>query len=414
LRAVASRVSVAAILAGCAGVDSIDSYRRSLSGVKMEELAFFGALALIVWVYIGYPMVLYVAVRLRRKPVRRARIEPRVSMIITAYNEESDIRRKLQDTLALDYPADRLEIIVASDGSTDATDSIVQEFHPHVRLVRVEGRLGKTIAQNAAVAVATGEILVFSDVTSVYAPRTIRAMVRNFADPTVGCVSGRVVYEKDPSNAMAFGRATFWDYERRLRMWETAVHSIIGASGCGYAIRASLYVHLDGAASSDFVQAGQVTARGYRTVEDPQAVAYEPVESASLSSEVQRRARVAAGGLYGAFLLREMLNPFRHPWFALELWSHRVLRWLAPVFLLVLFGASIALADDGPIYQLVLFAQLAFYAVGATQFLLYRFTLRASGIYLIPLYVCLVNVAALIALARLARGNRVVAWDTAR
>jgi hypothetical protein len=239
-------------------------------------------------------------------------------------------------------------------------------------------------------------------------------MVENFADPTVGCVSGHVVYEKDPQNAMAFGRATFWDYERLLRTWETGVHSIIGASGCGYAMRRSLYVPLEGAASSDFVAAGKVTARGYRTVEDSRAVAYEPVESTSLTSELQRRARVAAGGLYGAFLLRQLLNPLRHPWFAIELWSHRVLRWLVPVFLLVLLGASMALAGEARIYRAVLFAQLAFYGVGVVQFMIYRFRQRTSGIYLIPLYVCLVNLAALLALARLARGNRVVAWDTAQ
>ena len=380
----------------------------------MSKVAFFGALAVIGWVYVGYPLVLYAVMRLRRRPVRKGAIEPRVSMIISAYNEEQSIGQKLRDTLALDYPADRLEIIVASDGSTDRTDEIVREFAPRVRLVRVEGRTGKTIAQNAAVAVATGDILVFSDVTSEYARSTIRHMVENFADPDVGCVSAQVVYEKDPQNAMAFGRATFWDYERTLRTWETNVHSIIGASGCGYAMRRRLYLPLAGDASSDFVQPGMITARGHRTVEDSRALVYEPVESTSLMSELQRRARVAAGGLYGAFLLRELLDPIRHPWFALELWSHRVLRWLVPVFLLVLFGASISLAEQHHLFRATLHLQLGFYGVGLAQSALYRFRLRAPGIYLIPLYVCLVNLAALMALARLARGHRVIAWDTAR
>ena len=382
--------------------------------LELAKVAFFGALVVLGWVYVGYPIILFVAAQLRTKPVRRGTIEPSVSLIITAYNEERAIRGKLEDTLALDYPADRLEVIVASDGSTDSTDDIVRTFAPRVRLVRVEGRLGKTIAQNAAAAVASGEILVFSDVTSVYAPTTIRSMVENFADPTVGCVSGYVVYEKDPRNAMAYGRATFWDYERLLRTWETRVHSIIGASGCGYAMRRSLYLPLEGAASSDFVQAGKVTSRGYRTVEDPRAVAYEPVESTSLKSELGRRARVAEGGLYGAYLLRELLNPLRHPWFAIELWSHRVLRWLMPVFLVVLLGANVALAAEGPIYQAALFAQLAFYAVGVAEFVLYRFERQGSGLFMIPLYVCLVNLATLLALSRLARGYRVVAWDTGR
>src|SRR5262245_40716808 len=134
----------------------------------MPEVAFLGALAVIGWVYVGYPILLFIAVRLRNKPVRRGKIEPTVSIIISAYNEEGAIRHKLEDTLALDYPADRLEVIVASDGSSDSTDDIVREFAPRVRLLRVEGRLGKTIAQNAAAAIASGEILVFSDVTSKY------------------------------------------------------------------------------------------------------------------------------------------------------------------------------------------------------------------------------------------------------
>jgi hypothetical protein len=372
-----------------------------------------GALGVIVWVYVGYPAVLGVVAWLRRRPVARAAVTPPVTIVICAYNEERDIRRKLEECLAADYPAEQLEILVASDGSTDRTDDIVREFAPRVRLLRVEGRGGKTIAQNAAVAEARGEILVFSDVTTVYTPVTIREMVANFADPTVGCVGGDLHYEKEPRNTSAEGRALFWGYERQLRLWESQVHSIIGVAGCVYAMRRTLYVPLDPAAISDFVQPGGVTARGHRTVLEPRALAFEPVESRSLGEELYRRARVITRGLRGAFTMPELLNPFRHPWFATLLWSHRVLRWLVPVFLLLLLGASVALAPRGPVFQIVLAGQLAVYGSGALAYALERLRVRLPGLF-IPLYFCVVNLAPLLALAWLVRGEKKVVWETGR
>jgi len=379
----------------------------------MAAIAFWGAVGTIVWVYAGYPVVLGLVARLRRKDVARAPISPKVSLIICAYNEERDIRRKLEECLEADYPAEQLEIIVASDGSTDRTDDIVREFAPRVRLLRVEGRGGKTIAQNAAVEASAGEILVFSDVTTVYTPTTIRAMVENFADPAVGCVGGDLHYLKEPRNPSAQGRALFWDYERQLRIWESQVHSIIGVAGCVYAMRKSLYLPLDPAAISDFLQPGKVTERGHRTVLEPEAAAFEPVESSALGEELKRRARVITRGLRGAFHMPSLLNPLEHPWFAIELWSHRVLRWLIPVFLIILFVASVVLVGQGPLYQLALLGQLAVYGTGALAFVLDRRGIRPPGFF-IPLYFCLVNVAPLIAIGRLLRGERNVVWETGR
>jgi len=379
----------------------------------MALAIWLGAIAVIVWVYVGYPIVLGIVAALRKKPVARGPYTPDVSLVICAYNEERDLRRKLEECLAADYPADRLEIIVASDGSTDRTDDIVREFAPRVTLLRVEGRGGKTIAQNAAVAMARGEILVFSDVTTVYTPVTLREMVANFADPAVGCVGGDLHYEKEPRNTSAEGRALFWGYERQLRVWESQVHSIIGVAGCVYAMRKSLYVPLHPAVISDFVQPGGVTSRGHRTVLEPRALAFEPVESFSLGEELYRRARVITRGLRGAFTMPDLLNPFRHPWFATLLWSHRVLRWLVPVFLLLLLAASIPLATRGPLFQLVLAAQLAVYGAGAVAWALEHWRVRLPGAF-IPLYFCVVNLAPLLALAWIARGEKKIVWETGR
>jgi hypothetical protein len=379
----------------------------------IAEISFFGALAVIAWVYIGYPVVLWAVAMLRRRPVHRRAIEPSVSLIICAYNEERDIRRKLEEALACDYPADRLEVIVASDGSTDRTDDIVREFAPRVRLLRVEGRGGKTLTQNAAVASARGDILVFSDVTTVYEPGTIRALIENFADSDVGCVGGDLHYLKEARNPSAEGRALFWSYERQLRIWESQVHSIIGVAGCVYAMRRALYEPLEAGAISDFIQPGKVTERGHRTVLEPAGVAYEPVESQSLGEELYRRARIITRGLRGAFHMPALLNPLRHPWFATLLWSHRVLRWLVPVFLLLLLAASVALAGRGGLYRVALAGQLAVYGAGLLAFALERARVRVPGLF-IPLYFCVVNLAPLVALAWLARGERKVVWETGR
>jgi len=382
----------------------------------MALAAFWGALGVIVWVYLGYPLVLWAAATLRRRPVALAPIEPTVSIVVCAYNEARHIRRKLEEALALDYPADRLEVIVASDGSTDGTDDIVREFAPRVRLLALGRRAGKTAAQNAAVATATGDILVFSDVTTVYPRGNLRAMVRNFADPQVGCVGGDLIYLREggtPGSAEVEGRAVFWGYERQLRIWESRHHSMIGVAGCAYAMRRSLYVPLDPAVISDFVQPGKVTERGYRTVLETGAPVYEPAESRSLGEELHRRARIITRGLRGAFCMPALLDPLRHPWFALELWSHRVLRWLMPVFLLVLLAASVPLAPRGPLYGLALGGQLAVYAAGALAYLLERLRVRLPGAF-IPLYFCLVSLAPLLALAWLARGEKKIVWETGR
>lgn len=379
----------------------------------MASFLFWSALLVIAWVYVGYPVVLWLTATVRNRPVRRGAIRPMVSLIICAYNEERDIRRKLEETLETEYPADRLEIIVASDGSTDRTDDIVREFAPRVTLLRVEGRGGKTVAQNAAVASATGEILVFSDVTTVYTPRTIPAMIENFADPEVGCVGGDLHYLKEPRNSSAEGRALFWNYERQLRVWESQVHSIIGVAGCIYAMRRELYIPLDAAAISDFIQPGKVTERGHRTVLEPAALAFEPAESGSLGNELNRRARVITRGLRGAFHMPDLLNPLKHPWFAIELWSHRVLRWLVPVFLLILLFASLIGAPSSGFLRLALLAQLLVYGTGFIAYLLDRGSIRVPGLF-IPLYFCLVNLAPLVAIAWLLKGERKVVWETGR
>jgi cellulose synthase/poly-beta-1,6-N-acetylglucosamine synthase-like glycosyltransferase len=379
----------------------------------MALLVFWSSLAVVAWVYVGYGLVLWIASVVRARPVRRAPFEPSVSLIICAYNEGRTIRRKLDEVLGLDYPSDKLEVIVASDGSTDETDAVVREYAPRVRLLRVEGRRGKTIAQNAAVAIASNDILVFSDVTTEYAPGTLRTLVANLADPAVGCVGGDLRYLSERDNPSAQGRALFWNYERQMRIWESRVHSMVGVAGCSYAMRRELYVPLDESVISDFVEPGLVTERGWRTVLEVEAPVYEPAESYSLGQELHRRARVITRGLRGAFRMRGLVNPLRHPWFATVLWSHRILRWLLPVFLLVMLLSSAALVGEGWLYRVVFVGQLTVYLAGALAFALDRLEVRLPGMF-VPLYFCLISLAPLLALGWLLRGETKAAWETGR
>ena len=243
---------------------------------RVWEAVFWLSAAALFYTYAGYPLLLFVLSRVRPRAVRRAEWTPAVSVIITAYNEERDLAAKLENTLAIDYPRDRTEVIVASDCSTDRTDEIARSFAPRgVRLHRQAERLGKTAAQNAAVELARGEIILFSDATTHYQPEVLRALVPNFADPTVGCATGRLVYADPTGSSVGHGTRSYWGYESLLRKHESEVNSLIGVCGCLYAVRRSAYVPLYHEACSDFVIATKIVEQGLRAVYEPAAVCVE-------------------------------------------------------------------------------------------------------------------------------------------
>jgi hypothetical protein len=372
-------------------------------------VVFWTALGVVAYVYVGYPLLLFLLSRVWSRPVRKAAITPSVTMIIAAYNEEAVIAAKLDNTLAQTHPADRLEIIVASDGSTDRTNAIVGSYGERVRLLAL-ARAGKTSAQNRAVAEATGEIIVFSDATTIYDPGTVSALVANFADPTVGSVGGDVRYVREGEAVAGRGRQLYWNYEAAIRRWESRIYSVIGATGCIYSLRRALYVPLDSAAISDFVQPTKALLRGFRSVVEDEAGAYEVAESTRLGDELQRRARVALRGLRGVGYMPEIMNPVQHPWLCFELVSHRLLRWGVPLFLIVALLASACLLDR-PLYATLFVLQLGFYGAAALAAALERRGTRAPAL-VVPLYFCLVNAAPLLAFWMLAKGEKKIVWET--
>ncbi|HEX6183669.1 MAG TPA: glycosyltransferase family 2 protein [Pyrinomonadaceae bacterium] len=374
---------------------------------------FWAAAAALAYTYVGYPALVWAVSRLRPRAVRRGELEPTVTVIITAYNEERDLAAKLDNTLALDYPEDKLEVLVASDCSSDRTDEIARSYAARgVRLHRQAERLGKTAAQNAAVELARGEVILFSDATTLYRPDVLRAMAPNFADPTVGCVAGKLIYVDPSSSSTGSGAKSYWGYEIFLKTHESRACSLIGASGCLYAVRRSAYVPLYHEACSDFIIATKMVEQGLRAVYEPAAVCTEETNRQA-AKEFRMRVRVIAQTYTDLWRHRALLNPLRGGFYSVELLSHKVMRYLVPVFLALTLASSLALAVSGWFYALAAAAQVAFYAAAALGWLLGRAGVR-SRVLALPAYFVLSNAAAVAAFYKFARGERYARWEPIR
>ncbi|HEY3105010.1 MAG TPA: glycosyltransferase family 2 protein [Pyrinomonadaceae bacterium] len=377
------------------------------------SIIFWLTIAALVYTYVGYPLLVFVVANVRPRRHRTTAFEPSVSFIITAYNEERDLAAKLENTLALDYPKELLEIIVASDASSDRTDEIVQQFASRgVKLYRQPQRLGKTTAQNSAVERAHGEILVFSDATTMYQPNVLRAMIPNFADATVGCVAGRLIYVDPTESSVGRGAVSYWNYEVFLRRQESRACSLIGASGCMYAVRKSAYLPLYPEAHGDFLIATKMIQQGLRTVFEPEAVCMEETNR-RVDNELRMRVRVITQTINDLWQHRAMLNPFRSGFFAVQLFSHKVMRYLVPFLLMIALTASGVLAIGSLIYRLIFAAQLICYGCAVLGLMLERAGLR-SRLLTFPQYFVLTNLASVIALYKLARGERYARWEPIR
>ena len=377
------------------------------------RLVFWLSAAALAYTYVGYPLLVAAFARLRPRPVRRAPLEPNVTVIITAYNEQRDLAAKLENTLALDYPKDRLEILVASDCSSDRTDEIARSFAARgVRLHRQAERLGKTAAQNSAVELASGEIILFSDATTLYERDVLRALVPSFADPSVGCVAGRLVYVDPAETGVGRGAKSYWGYETFLKTHESRACSLIGASGCLYAVRRAAYVPLYHEACSDFIIATKMVEQGLRAVYEPSAVCTEETNRRS-DKEFRMRVRVIAQTFTDLWRHRAMLNPLRAGFYAVELLSHKVLRYAVPVFLACLLLASAALAPSGLFFAAVFALQACFYLAAAAGWLLERAGARVRLLAL-PHYFVLANAAVVLAFYKFLRGERYARWEPIR
>ncbi len=377
------------------------------------QMVFGISICMLAYIYFGYPLLVYLVSIFFPRRVNCSSIEPSVTVLITAYNEESDIREKLENTLAIAYPAEKLEILVASDGSTDRTDDIVREYASRgVRLYRQEGRVGKTETQNNAVIAATGEIILFSDATTKYDADVLRKLLPAFADETVGCVAGRLIYVDDADSSVGAGAKSYWNYETFLKTAESTACSLIGASGCMYAVRRAAYEAMYPEACSDFLICTLLYRKGLRSVFESSAVCFERTNRRT-SDELNMRVRVISQTFNDLWRNRDMLNPFKSGFYAVELFSHKLLRYAVPLILTTLFVASGLLAFFSTIDLIAVVLQIIFYIMAITGWLLER-TGRRLPLLTIPQYFVLANVASILGFYRFLRGDRYAAWDPIR
>jgi len=374
-------------------------------------MGFWISVALVLYIYAGYPLCVFMLARLLNRSVRKADIEPRVAVVISAFNEEREIRETVLNKLSQDYPADSLQVIVVSDGSLDRTDQIVRDLaagNDRLTLLRQDPRQGKTQALNMAVRHTSADIIVFADANSMYASDAIRTLVRNFADPTVGYVTGRMAYTNPTGSGIGEGSSIYMSYENWLRAEETRLGSIVGVDGGIDAIRRELYVPMRPDQLPDFVLPLAVVGNSSRVVYEPQAVVYEPSLS-DANDEFRMRVRVSLRALWGLRDKRSLLNPLRYPLFAWQLISHKVLRYAAFLPLAGALVFNVLAAGLHPLYAALLVLHLAVYALAMLGHFFRRLPARASKL-LTPYYFVVLNWACAVAFWKFLTGRKIVLW----
>jgi cellulose synthase/poly-beta-1,6-N-acetylglucosamine synthase-like glycosyltransferase len=399
---VGSLVLAAVVLVVLSGVSAV----MLGAGDRLLALLFWGPLAVLGYVYAGYPALLAVLRAVRRRPVQRDAIEPTVCLFIAANDEAGVIEAKLRNALALDYPPERLDIVVASDGSIDGTNAIVRRFVPRVRLLEYAPRRGKVAVIKDGLAAVASEIVVFSDANTFLEPGAVRALVQNFADEAVGAVSGDVTLVGERA-ALAGSEDLYYRYERWIQWAESEIGSMIGADGALYGIRRALFVPPAGdIILDDLVIPMAVIRQGHRVVFESGARAREQ-GSESAWEEFSRKSRVTAGAVQ--FLKRaDSAVPISTPQVVVSLLSHKALRWLSPAFAACAFLASIALADASRGYALAAIGQGALCLAGLAGCVP---SLRRPTPIAMAHYFCLVQAAAAVGLWRGLVGRQSVLWE---
>lgn len=366
-----------------------------------------------IYPYLGYPILVSFLGRLLRRSVRtNDSYRPRVTIVTAAYNEAAHIEATVRNKLDQDYPPELLDVIVVSDESDDGTDEIVAGIaaqHPNVRLMRQAPRRGKTAALNLALPAVRGEVIVFADANSIYRRDTVRKLVRNFADPTVGYVTGRMVYVNPDGSLVGDGCSAFMRYENALRKAETRVGSIVGVDGGVDAVRTHLYEPMRSEQLPDFVLPLTVIERGFRVVFEPDAMLTENTLTTG-ASEYRMRVRVALRALWALWDKRGLLNPLRYPLFSLQLVSHKLLRYMSFLPLFLAFLVSWPLALHSWPYRMILAVQILFGTLALFAWRAPR-TVGAWAPARYSYYFLLLNWASAVAFGKFLRGQQQVLWQ---
>ncbi len=369
---------------------------------------------LLVYTWLGYPCLLFLSLAIRGRRGsnrdRRKATHPTVSIIIAAHNEEAVLRAKLENCWSLDYPAEQIEIIVASDGSTDQTEAIVEQFagnDPRIRLLRSAGRAGKSGVQNLAAENAQGEVLFFTDANTRLNADCLQLLVDGLADRRVGLVSTEVFFGS-PDDAVSQGQGFYWRFEFSLRQLESDLGILATASGCAFAMRRELFCPLPSCYGDDCIVPIDVRLQGYLVLHEQRAIAFDAIPH-SIGGELRTRIRMTARNWSGTLARPGILNPFRFPGTALALFSHKLLRWLTPFLLATIFICNTALLLHGRALLLWVL-QIGFYLSAFVGWLRTRRE-RPAGVFGYPFSFCLANVGFFLGLVKVVRNQRIVTYQ---
>ncbi|WP_436490014.1 glycosyltransferase family 2 protein [Chitinophaga sp. ARDCPP14] len=388
--------------------------------MSILSVIFWLSIFIVCYSYVGYGLLLYLVIRVKRllqgkKADAAAPFVPDVTFLVAAYNEEDFIAEKIANSLAMDYPAGKIQFIFVTDGSSDNTNEIISQ-HPRITLLYDPQRKGKMAAVNRAMAMVTTPFVVLSDANTLLNPAAVSLLMQHFADDQVGVVAGEKKVMATTGGAEAQGEGMYWKYESLLKKWDAELYSVMGAAGELIAIRTALYEQpQEDTILDDFMISFKINMKGYRVMYEPAAYAME-TSSASLQEEYKRKVRISAGGFQSMGRLLPLLNPFRYPKITWQYISHRVLRWtLAPLSLLLALVANILLIvfNGGPVYIITGVLQLLFYMAAFTGYVLAQKQIKAKYFY-IPFYFVFMNVAVYIGCIRFFRKRQSAVWERAQ
>ncbi len=381
----------------------------------MFKIIFCISLLGLFYAYFGYPLFMVLLARVKKEGhIKKGNITPFISLVIAAYNEERNIAAKLREISNLDYPREMIEVFVVSDSSSDRTDEIVKGFaDKEINFFRMDKRSRKIAAYLTALPLLKGEIIVFSDAASLINYKSIRKLISNFNDPSVGCAGGLLTYIH-PTGVTSVGKGEkkYWSYETRIRELESRLSSLPSVSGTLYAVRKNLYpIDMKESLADDLIVPLRVKKAGFKTVFEKEAICND-FTTTSIKEEMAKRIRITIQNINGLIDEREILNPFKYGIFSILVISHKLFRILVPVFLVNIFISSLLLSFHYSVF-LVLFTLQIFFYLGATAGYVINKKVKFS-LGNAMFYFCLSNLAILKGIIKFFIGERVVTWETVR
>ncbi len=384
------------------------------------EILFWVLLSLVFYTYLGYGIVLIILVIIKELFTGKLTddgviFEPSVTIFVAAFNEKDYIEEKVLNTLALDYPKEKLQILFVTDGSDDGTPELLSQF-PEVTVLHKEERAGKISAINRGMSEVENSIVIYSDANAMLNKESIREIVKHYKNPKVGCVSGeKRIYKKNKDGASGAGEGIYWKYESLLKKLDFRLYSAVGAAGELFSIRTELHEHVEkDTLLDDFIISLRIAQKGYKIAYEPDAYASENA-SASIKEEMKRKIRISAGGIQSIIRLASLFNFFKYGILTFQYVSHRVLRWtLTPLALLALLPINFFLMQEGGhvMYEVLFYGQIAFYTFAILGWYLENKQIKIKVLF-IPFYFFFMNMCVFLGFFRYLKGNQSVIWERA-